>query len=299
MPRYAYQKPRARVYSYNFGYMNNYYKPMTHYLDHKQRESSEQPGHLSLAERLKTFPMDGSVYRDRATSAPPQGRHHDAPPNNPAEKPHEKMLSIEAPPTTTPTPTPSLCGGSVVDPTSSRNTPMRLTLKEELRRLPPVWHRHPWDWDCVWIPPHETTVCPHFGVGSYHQLITKFLRLKPYRYMALDDLILKEVREVEMTPREFHDKMLALKESDMMGARKFDDLLALKDGELMRHSTPRVVYEDDLLALKDSSSLHEKKKESSLSIKQTEKRESSLSFKQTDRSSVEQSNMTLKAIEAK
>ncbi|KAK3852420.1 hypothetical protein Pcinc_040996 [Petrolisthes cinctipes] len=69
-----------------------------------------------------------------------------------------------------------------------------------MRRLPPVWNRHPWDWDCVWIPPHENTVCPHFGVGSYHELILKFLRLKPYRYMALDDLILREVKEAEMTP---------------------------------------------------------------------------------------------------
>ncbi|KAK3852419.1 hypothetical protein Pcinc_040995 [Petrolisthes cinctipes] len=60
--------------------------------------------------------------------------------------------------------------------------------------------------------------------------------------------------------------MLALKESEMMGPRKFD-----------------------LLALKDSSGQQEKK-ESSLSIKQTEKRESSLSFKQTDRKANEYDN---------
>lgn len=58
MPRYAYQKPVNRLYSYNLNYMNNYYKPMTHYIEKKkkdvvdkgQRAPSEQPGHQSLAE---------------------------------------------------------------------------------------------------------------------------------------------------------------------------------------------------------------------------------------------------------
>ncbi|KAK7072310.1 hypothetical protein SK128_026696 [Halocaridina rubra] len=50
MPRYAYQKPRAKVYAYNFGYMSNYYKPMTHYLNKETHHPSERPGAQSLAE---------------------------------------------------------------------------------------------------------------------------------------------------------------------------------------------------------------------------------------------------------
>lgn len=58
MPRYAYQKPANRLYSYNYNYMKNYYKPLSHYIETKSevlpertiRAPSEQPGHQSLAE---------------------------------------------------------------------------------------------------------------------------------------------------------------------------------------------------------------------------------------------------------
>lgn len=106
MPRYAHQKPVNRLYSYNLKYMNNYYKPMTHYLEKSEKAPSELPGHQSLA---------------------------------------------------------------------------------ELKRIDPVWSRHPWDWDCVWVPPHESRVCPHFGVGSCNALILRYLHLRPQLYYSFDD----------------------------------------------------------------------------------------------------------------
>lgn len=116
MPRYAYQKPVNRVYSYNKNYMQNYYKPLTHYIEGKSdaverinRAPSEQPGHQSLA---------------------------------------------------------------------------------ELRRIDPIWFRHPWDWDCVWVPPHENTSRPHFGVGTNVDLIRRFLAMRPMRIYSFDDYYL-------------------------------------------------------------------------------------------------------------
>lgn len=60
----------------------------------------------------------------------------------------------------------------------------------QLWRLDPIWFRHPWDWDCVWVPPHENRSRPHFGVGTNHDLILNFLGKRPYRYYHLDDLFL-------------------------------------------------------------------------------------------------------------
>lgn len=58
----------------------------------------------------------------------------------------------------------------------------------QLRRLDPIWFFPPWDWDCVWVPPHENTSRPHFGVGTNHDLILDFLAKRPLKYYRLDDL---------------------------------------------------------------------------------------------------------------
>ncbi|KAG7164966.1 hypothetical protein Hamer_G004696 [Homarus americanus] len=188
MPRYAYQKPRSRVYSYNYGYMNNYYKPLTHYFDKEMKAVEEQPGHQSLAERLKTFPMDGTIFRERATSAPP------SPSRYPDEVTYEVLTpkAAESPEKTARSP-PMLV--------KTVHHPHYLRVEDEvmphnrgsfwpqgqqfshlvssygllygvlLRTLDPIWYRHPWDWDCIWIPPHETLVVPHFGVKPGYQPI--------------------------------------------------------------------------------------------------------------------------------
>ncbi|MPC10847.1 hypothetical protein E2C01_003491 [Portunus trituberculatus] len=48
----------------------------------------------------------------------------------------------------------------------------------QLRLRDPIWYGYPWfwDWDCVWVPPHENRSRPHFGVGTNVKLIREFLR---------------------------------------------------------------------------------------------------------------------------
>jgi len=50
MPRYAYQKPRARTYGYNIDYYKNYYKPMSHYIEQEKKDPETKPGPQTLAE---------------------------------------------------------------------------------------------------------------------------------------------------------------------------------------------------------------------------------------------------------
>lgn len=84
-----------------------------------------------VCQRLKTFPMDGSVYGNRASSAPPQARPAEAVAAAVAATEEMPKVAAEAP-----TPRP----GSV-EPASSRNTPFRLGLGEEVTPHPttPAW----------------------------------------------------------------------------------------------------------------------------------------------------------------
>ncbi|KAK8747806.1 hypothetical protein OTU49_016618 [Cherax quadricarinatus] len=167
MPRYAYQKPRNRLYSYDC-----YKPPLTLYFD-KESSTKEKPGDQSFVERLKTFPLDGSIYYERASSAPPLSTAYD-----------DIYYEILPP-------------KSAESPEATARGPLRklktvhhshhLRIANELRNLDPIWYRHPWDWDCIWIPPHETRVVPHFGVASAYDLILRYLRMKPTTYYYISD----------------------------------------------------------------------------------------------------------------
>ncbi|XP_068247288.1 uncharacterized protein [Palaemon carinicauda] len=180
MPRYAYQKPRAKVYAYNFGYMNNYYKPMTHYLSKEASHPTERPGAQSLAERLKKFPMDGTIYPEKDhiyLSSPSVSPAREINPKEYAPLPvseHEDPVHI-------PRRVPAEEGRRGI-PLHLKH-PYRLPVEDERMwsYLDPIWFRSPWSWDCIWVPPHESRTTPHFGVEAYRDLIDKFLRLKPLR----------------------------------------------------------------------------------------------------------------------
>ncbi|XP_045600908.1 uncharacterized protein [Procambarus clarkii] len=168
MPRYAYQKPASRVYSYS--YIPSYDTELTHSLDSKLKAIEEETARVSPApeESPKTFPTDESIYTKRASSVPPLSRipdyvSYDILPLTAAEYP---LITARAPLTYQKT----------------IYFPRRHHYVDELRRLDPIWYRHPWDWDCIWIPPHETTVVPHFGVGGAYDLILRYLRMKPRGY---------------------------------------------------------------------------------------------------------------------
>ncbi|XP_050719665.1 uncharacterized protein LOC127000256 isoform X2 [Eriocheir sinensis] len=194
MPRYAYQKPVNRLYAYNYKYMNNYYKPLSQYIETKsevlpertKRAPSEQPGHQSLAERLKTYPMDGSIYRPRASSAPPTRRFYIIDDDEDFfPKPSKASKEAEDDFFTAP-----FAGRRAPGKPTRPLSTYEPSAMAKLWRLDPIWFRHPWDWDCVWVPPHENRSRPHFGVGTNHDLILKFLAKRPRRYYYLDDLFL-------------------------------------------------------------------------------------------------------------
>ncbi|XP_066954046.1 uncharacterized protein [Macrobrachium rosenbergii] len=178
MPRYAYQKPRAKVYAYNFGYMNNYYKPMTHYLSKEPSHPTERPGAQSLAERLKKFPMDGSIYPDKDEIYVPSASVSPAREIEPrvyAPLPVFEHEDSVPPPKRVPAEE-----GRRILPLHLKH-PYRLPVEDERmwRYFDPIWFCSPWTWDCIWVPPHESRTTPHFGVEAYRDLITRFLRLKP------------------------------------------------------------------------------------------------------------------------
>ncbi|XP_064088865.1 uncharacterized protein LOC135203134 isoform X4 [Macrobrachium nipponense] len=169
MPRYAYQKPRAKVYAYNFGYMNNYYKPMTHYLSKEPSHPTERPGAQCLAERLKKFPMDGSIYHERdeiydyvpSASVSPRG--------TPAREIEPRAYA----------PLP------VFEHEDSVPPPKRVPA-EEGRRVLPLHLKHPYRLpveDEV-MPLHESSIWPegrkHFDLVSSYDLMCGYLGLCPY-----------------------------------------------------------------------------------------------------------------------
>ncbi|XP_042228924.1 uncharacterized protein LOC121870986 [Homarus americanus] len=172
MPRYAYQKPRSRVYSYNYGYMNNYYKPLTHYFDKEMKAVEEQPGHQSLAERLKTFPMDGTIFRERATSAPP------SPSRYPDEVTYEVLTpkAAESPEKTARSP-PMLV--------KTVHHPHYLRVEDEVKPgYQPIWMKHPYRLpvEDIRVPPHESSIwpesVPHFNLVSSYDLMVDFLGIR-------------------------------------------------------------------------------------------------------------------------
>ncbi|XP_063843472.1 uncharacterized protein LOC135090552 isoform X2 [Scylla paramamosain] len=188
MPRYAYQKPVNRQYAYNARYMNNYYKPLTDYIEKKKevqltekakRAPSEQPGHQSLAERLKTYAMDGTVYRSpRASSLPPSRSllfddDGDLLPVRYRKATKSRVMFEDE--------SSSSEGITRTRPVSS--------YEAGRRPLDSIWYRYPWywDWDCVWVPPHENRSRPHFGVGTNVKLIREFLRVRPLKIYSFDD----------------------------------------------------------------------------------------------------------------
>ncbi|XP_068247291.1 uncharacterized protein [Palaemon carinicauda] len=163
MPRYAYQKPRAKVYAYNFGYMNNYYKPMTHYLSKEASHPTERPGAQSLAERLKKFPMDGTIY--------PEKDHIYL--SSPSVSPAREINPKEYAPL----------------PVSEHEDPVHIPRRvpaEEGRRGIPLHLKHPYRLpveDEV-MPLHESSIWPegrkHFDLVSSYDVMCGFLGLSPY-----------------------------------------------------------------------------------------------------------------------
>ncbi|KAG0710069.1 hypothetical protein GWK47_023555 [Chionoecetes opilio] len=202
MPRYAYQKPVNRLYSYNLGYMHNYYKPLTTYIEKNKeviesgkRAPSEQPGHQSLAERLKTYPMDGTTYRSRAASAPPARRLFDDggevvpwPSKASRAASRARMALLDDCATTAPAPV----RRSSVRPMSAYESyePLvrnEITIDEDDIRRVPLWMKHPYRLpeEDIKVPPHESSIwpesVPHFNLVSSYDTMIGYLGLKQPR----------------------------------------------------------------------------------------------------------------------
>merc|ERR1711990_67001 len=63
------KRPVNRMYTYNFQIGENYYLPMTSYLETKTGASSDVPGPLCFSERISLHPLSGtsvSVYGDQS-----------------------------------------------------------------------------------------------------------------------------------------------------------------------------------------------------------------------------------------
>ncbi|XP_066954044.1 uncharacterized protein [Macrobrachium rosenbergii] len=183
MPRYAYQKPRAKVYAYNFGYMNNYYKPMTHYLSKEPSHPTERPGAQSLAERLKKFPMDGSIYPDKDEIYVPSASVSPAREIEPrvyAPLPVFEHEDSVPPPKRVPAEE-----GRRILPLHLKH-PYRLPVEDEVEppKKRPLWSIHPYrlpvedlmyplDEEDLW-----PQLVPHFNLVSSYDLMCKFLGIK-------------------------------------------------------------------------------------------------------------------------
>ncbi|XP_045121527.1 uncharacterized protein LOC123510418 isoform X2 [Portunus trituberculatus] len=170
MPRYAYQKPVNRQYAYNTRYMNNYYKPLTDYIEKKKetqvtekvkRAPSEQPGHQSLAERLKTYSMDGTIYRSaRASSLPPSRSllfddDGDLLPVRYRKAIKSRVMFEDE--------SSSSEGITRARPMSSYEAADAAVLRvdDEPRRVP-LWMKHPYRLpvEDIRVPPHESSIWP-------------------------------------------------------------------------------------------------------------------------------------------
>merc|ERR1712154_724364 len=63
------KRPVNRMYTYNFQIGENYYLPMTSYLETKTGAPSDVPGPLCFSERISLHPLSGtsvSVYGDQS-----------------------------------------------------------------------------------------------------------------------------------------------------------------------------------------------------------------------------------------
>merc|ERR1711912_154941 len=63
------KRPVNRMYAYNFQIGENYYLPMTSYLEAKAPKGSDVPGPLCFSERIALHPLNGtslSVYADQS-----------------------------------------------------------------------------------------------------------------------------------------------------------------------------------------------------------------------------------------
>merc|ERR1711962_1526185 len=63
------KRPVNRMYTYNFQIGENYYLPMTSYLETKTGAAADVPGPLCFSERISLHPLSGtsvSVYGDQS-----------------------------------------------------------------------------------------------------------------------------------------------------------------------------------------------------------------------------------------
>ncbi|XP_042879696.1 uncharacterized protein LOC122258052 [Penaeus japonicus] len=173
MPRSAYLRPRARPYAFNTEFYRNMAKPTTGAIESEKVIVSDTSDAQSLVERIKHSPPREVFYSDRACSEPRfVGR--------------ARSSSYEFEPFLRPS---SLEEGDVkfVTPLHLKH-PYRLPVEDERRRcwlVDPVWYPSPWEWDCIWVPPHENRSLPHFGYESYRQLILKYLELRNRKYKVV------------------------------------------------------------------------------------------------------------------
>merc|ERR1712087_413731 len=62
------KRPVNRMYTYNFQIGENYYLPMTSYLETKTGASSDVPGPLCFSERISLHPLSGASVSPTRTS---------------------------------------------------------------------------------------------------------------------------------------------------------------------------------------------------------------------------------------
>ncbi|XP_045600906.1 uncharacterized protein [Procambarus clarkii] len=172
MPRYAYQKPASRVYSYS--YIPSYDTELTHSLDSKLKAIEEETARVSPApeESPKTFPTDESIYTKRASSVPPLSRipdyvSYDILPLTAAEYP---LITARAPLTYQKT----------------IYFPRRHHYVDEVKQpgYQPIWMKHPYRLpvEDIKVPPHESSIwpegVPHFNLVSSYDLMIDYLGLR-------------------------------------------------------------------------------------------------------------------------
>ncbi|KAK8747807.1 hypothetical protein OTU49_016618 [Cherax quadricarinatus] len=166
MPRYAYQKPRNRLYSYDC-----YKPPLTLYFD-KESSTKEKPGDQSFVERLKTFPLDGSIYYERASSAPPLSTAYD------------DIYYEILPPKSAESPEATARGPLRKLKTVHHSHHLRIANEVKPPGYQPIWMKHPYRLpvEDIVVPPHESSIwpenIPHFSLVSSYDLMIDFLGIR-------------------------------------------------------------------------------------------------------------------------